>query len=49
MLYDLDQDIGEQNDITAQHPERMKELEELRSQWDAELIEPRFLGLIHRR
>jgi arylsulfatase A-like enzyme len=46
-LYNLQKDIGEQNNIAAQHPEKMQQLEVLRKQWDSQLIEPRFLGLIH--
>lgn len=49
MLYDLGTDIGEATDISAQHPEKMTELEALRVQWDSELIEPRFLGLVQRK
>ena len=46
-LYDLDKDIGEAKDIAAQHPEKVKMLEKLRAEWDSELVEPRFLGLVH--
>jgi len=46
-LYNLDEDIGEQNDLARQYPERVQQLDALRKQWDAQLIEPRFLGLIH--
>lgn len=47
LLYDLEKDIGETTDVAADHPDKMKELEALRVQWDSELLEPRFLGLIH--
>jgi len=46
-LYNLEEDIGEQNDLANQYPERVQQLDALRKQWDSELIEPRFLGLIH--
>lgn len=46
-LYNLEEDIGEQDDIADQHPEKLQQLEALRADWDSELIEPRFLGLIH--
>lgn len=46
-LYNLEKDIGEQRDIALQHPEKLQQLEALRAQWDSELVEPRFLGLIH--
>jgi len=46
-LYDLEKDIGETTNVASQHPDELKKLEELRVTWDSELIEPRFLGLIH--
>jgi len=46
-LYNLDTDISETSNIAAQHPEKLQRLEEMRVQWDSELVEPRFLGLIH--
>ena len=46
-LYNLEKDIGEEQNIAAQHPEKLQELETLRSKWDSQLVEPRFLGLIH--
>ncbi|MBT3376991.1 MAG: sulfatase-like hydrolase/transferase [Lentisphaerae bacterium] len=47
VLYDLDKDIGEARNIASQHPETVQTLEALRVKWDSELVEPRFLGLIH--
>ncbi|RKX34921.1 MAG: N-acetylgalactosamine 6-sulfate sulfatase [Verrucomicrobia bacterium] len=47
VLFNLEQDIGETNNILKSVPEKAGELEALRKQWDAELVEPRFLGLIH--
>ena len=47
MLYDLAKDIGETKNFAKQHPEKLEQLEKLRADWDAELVDPRFLGLIH--
>ena len=47
-LYDLDKDIGEKNDLADLKPDRVAEIEALRKKWNAELMEPTFLGLIHR-
>jgi len=46
-LYNLEEDIGEQHDLAKQYPEKAQQLDALRKQWDSELVEPRFLGLIH--
>lgn len=46
-LYNLSKDISEENNIVALHPERIKELEKVRKQWDSELMDPIFLGLLH--
>ena len=46
-LYNLEKDIGETTNVAAQHPEKVQQLEKLRKQWDRELIDPIFLGLIH--
>lgn len=46
-LFNLAKDIGETNNIADSSPEQAKNLEELRQQWTAELVEPKFLGLIH--
>lgn len=46
-LYDLSKDIGEQNNLAHQMPEKVKELEAILNEWVDELIEPTFLGLIH--
>ncbi|MEL0098061.1 MAG: sulfatase-like hydrolase/transferase [Opitutae bacterium] len=48
-LFDLEEDISEGNDLAKQRPKRVEELEKLRRQWNDELIEPTFLGLIHRK
>lgn len=45
-LYDLAKDIGEQNDIAQQYPDEVKKLEVIRKEWDSQLIEPIFKGLI---
>ena len=46
-LYDLSNDIGEQNDIAKKRPKRVQELDVLRKNWNAELQDPAFQGLIH--
>ncbi len=46
-LYNLENDIGEKDNIASKYPERVRELNGLRKQWDSELIDPIFLGLIH--
>ncbi len=46
-LYNLAKDIGEQNNIIESAPEKADEIEKMRKQWDAELVDPTFLGLIH--
>jgi arylsulfatase A-like enzyme len=46
-LYNLEEDIGEEQDVATAHPEKVQELDQIRLKWDSELIEPRFLGLIH--
>ena len=46
-LYNLKNDIGETKNIAGSNPERVKKLDALRRQWDKELIDPIFLGLIH--
>jgi len=46
-LYNLDTDIGEENNIATQHPKKLQHLDDLRVKWDSELIDPRFEGLIH--
>ncbi len=45
-LYDLKKDIGEQTDIAQQHPDEVKKLEAIRKEWDSQLIEPIFKGLM---
>ena len=46
-LYNLREDIGEAQDVADSHPETVQELDQVRMEWDSQLIEPRFLGLIH--
>jgi len=46
-LYHLTEDIGEVTDLFAAAPEKAEEIEKLRQAWVEELMEPRFLGLIH--
>jgi arylsulfatase A-like enzyme len=46
-LYDLSKDLGEMNDLAKEKPERVTQIEKLLQSWNAELMEPTFLGLIH--
>jgi arylsulfatase A-like enzyme len=46
-LYNLQEDIGEEQDIANMHAATVQALDRVRLTWDSELIEPRFLGLIH--
>jgi len=46
-LFNLADDIAEEKDLIWSEREIAKELEALRIRWDSELMEPRFLGLIH--
>lgn len=39
-LYNLAKDIGEQKNLAAQEPEKVRELAEAWNQWDAELVPP---------
>lgn len=46
-LYNLQDDVSEQNDIIKSKPVIESQIESLRQQWNSELIDPVFLGLIH--
>jgi arylsulfatase A-like enzyme len=46
-LFNLADDISEKKNIIGSERKVARELEKLRLEWDAELMEPRFLGLIH--
>ena len=46
-LYNLQEDLGEENDLAETFPQEVKRLDSLRQNWDAQLIGPIFLGLIH--
>jgi arylsulfatase A-like enzyme len=41
-LYNLARDIGEKNNLAAAEPEKLKELAAAWSQWNSELIEPKW-------
>ena len=47
LLFNLAKDIGEENNILSSNKKIAAELEAIRLEWDSELMEPRFLGLIH--
>jgi arylsulfatase A-like enzyme len=42
-LYDLSKDIGESNDLSGRHPEKVKELRAAWEAWNKELMEPLWL------
>ena len=44
-LYNLKEDIGEENDLAALFPEEVKRLDKMRLEWESELIDPIFPGL----
>ena len=46
-LYNLDKDIGEENNLADFFPQEVRRLESILQTWDAQLIDPVFLGLIH--
>jgi len=46
-LYNLKEDLGEENNLSAVFPEEVKRLDSLRQDWDKQLIDPIFLGLKH--
>ena len=46
-LYDLTRDIGETNNVAGRFPERLEALDEIRAEWNSQLMDPAFLGLIH--
>jgi arylsulfatase A-like enzyme len=41
-LYNLAQDIGESKDLSAQNPDKFKELQDAWNKWNAELMAPRW-------
>lgn len=46
-LYNLKQDISEDNNLVSALPERYKEIDTIRAMWNSELVDPVFKGLIH--
>ena len=46
-LYNLDQDIGEENNLADFFPKEVQRLDSILQAWDSQLIDPIFLGLIH--
>ena len=46
-LFALPNDIGERNDLAASEVDKVKVLEKMLREWESELIDPVFLGLIH--
>ena len=46
-LFNLEKDIGERENIAKWNTDKLKEMEKELREWNSELIEPTFLGLIH--
>ena len=46
-LYDLGKDLGESTDLADRFPDKVEHLNRLRMQWNRQLREPSFLGLLH--
>lgn len=44
-LYNLKEDIGEQNDIAKLYPKEVNKLDDIRKKWETQLIDPIFEGL----
>lgn len=44
-LYDLKNDISEQNNIAKKYPAEVKKINILREKWESQLINPNFDGL----
>lgn len=44
-LYNLKEDIGEENDLSSQFPDEVKRLDKMRLEWESHLIDPIFPGL----
>jgi hypothetical protein len=46
-MFNLKNDISEENNIIKALPERFKEIDSVRAEWSKGLIEPAYLGLEH--
>ena len=46
-LFNLEKDIAETKDLASEYPAKVAEIETLRKKWNAQLVDPTFLGLIH--
>jgi hypothetical protein len=46
-MYNLKDDISEEENIAKSSPERFKEIDNVRAEWSDGLIEPAYLGLEH--
>jgi arylsulfatase A-like enzyme len=45
MLFNLTEDIGENNDLASMHPDKVEELQATWDKWNAELMRPRWPGI----
>ena len=48
LIFDLENDLGESNDISAKSPEVLQEFNKQRSNWEEKLMDPVFMGLMQR-
>lgn len=46
-LYDLSNDLSEETDLASKFPDQVKRLDSIRKNWNKQLIDPVFLGLMH--
>lgn len=46
-LFNLEKDLGEQQNISANHPQKIRVLQEAYQQWESQMKDPVFLGLLH--
>lgn len=46
-LYNLRDDIGEEVDIASKYPDELNRIDSIRANWNEQLMDPAFLGLIH--
>jgi DNA-binding transcriptional regulator GbsR (MarR family) len=46
-LYNLEKDISESNNIASSNKNDVQRLYNILNEWESELIDPIFLGLIH--
>jgi len=48
LLFNLDRDLSETRDLSGQQPAVLKKLDTKRMEWERQMIEPAFMGLMKR-